>query len=254
MEKAPGEGGIGRTVRAARERRGWSRESLAHHSGLSWGAIAQIESGRRSSLRPTTLDALADALGVSVDYLLGRARPAKPTALLQHRALFYSTAEEFVAGVLPAIDEGLTRGDAVLVVTTSANRRILRRAVSDARKDVTYADCEKWYRSLPSALGAYQRFIETRLDEGRPWVRIAAELPVSRSMSGTDDWVRYEALANVALANYPAEIICAYGTAAVSGDVVRRALDTHPEIVEPDGPAPNSKYVEPSEVLCQVPQ
>src|SRR5579862_7193628 len=133
MDKAAGGvDGIGQAVRAARERRGWSRENLAHHSGLSWGAIVQIESGRRSSLRPTTLDALASALDVSVDYLLGRARSSRPTALLQHRALLYSTPEEFVSGVLPAIEEGLGRGDAVLVVTTPANRTKLRRSLPDA--------------------------------------------------------------------------------------------------------------------------
>ena len=56
-------------LRAARARAGWSRETLAHHSGVSWSAIAQIESGRRRDVRLSSLSALADALGVSVDEL-----------------------------------------------------------------------------------------------------------------------------------------------------------------------------------------
>ncbi|MGD0195929.1 MAG: helix-turn-helix transcriptional regulator, partial [Candidatus Dormibacteria bacterium] len=58
------------SLQSARERRGWSRETLAHRSGLSWAAIAQIESGRRREVRASTLLALSSALGVSVDYLL----------------------------------------------------------------------------------------------------------------------------------------------------------------------------------------
>ncbi len=227
---------------------------MAHLSGLSWGAIVQIESGRRSSLRPTTLDALAGALGVSVDYLLGRAGSAKPTPLLQHRALFYATPEDFVTGVLPAIEEGTARGDAVLVVTTAANRNKLQRTLSEKGKEVRYADPRRWYKSPAAALRAYQQFIEAQLDEGHPWIRVAAELPLSWLTTEADDWVRYEALANVALASYPAEIICAYRTTVLSPELVARALDTHPEVVEPDGPTPNSRYVDPGEVLFRVPR
>ena len=59
---------IGDSLKAARTRLGWTRETLAHHSGISWSAISQIESGRRRDVRLGTLSALAEALGVSVDY------------------------------------------------------------------------------------------------------------------------------------------------------------------------------------------
>src|ERR1700761_4783343 len=64
------ESGIGSRLRAARERLGLSREALAFHAGISWSAIAQVESGRRSQLRPSTLLALATALGLTIDYLV----------------------------------------------------------------------------------------------------------------------------------------------------------------------------------------
>ena len=35
---------IGHSLRAARARAGFTREALAYHSGVSWSAIAQIES------------------------------------------------------------------------------------------------------------------------------------------------------------------------------------------------------------------
>ncbi|MCU1676331.1 MAG: sensor protein [Frankiales bacterium] len=71
---APGGDGpsIAEALRQARMRRGWTREDLAHHSGVSYGAIAQIEAGRRTDVRLRSLVALADALDVSVDALLAR--------------------------------------------------------------------------------------------------------------------------------------------------------------------------------------
>ena len=55
---------LGESLKAARARAGWSREALAYHSGVSWSAIAQIESGRRNDVRLSSLSALAEALGV----------------------------------------------------------------------------------------------------------------------------------------------------------------------------------------------
>ena len=64
----------------------------------------QIESGRRKDVRLSSLVALADALDVSVDYLLGRMPSMTP--LLRHRAFLYDTVETFTESVLPFLREG----------------------------------------------------------------------------------------------------------------------------------------------------
>src|ERR1700731_2892546 len=95
-ERAPGPrpmGALGSRVRAARERRGWTREALAFHSGLSWSAIAQVESGRRSNVRPGTLAALSRPLGVSIDYLV-RGSQSRLT-MLEHSAFPYRSDDQF---------------------------------------------------------------------------------------------------------------------------------------------------------------
>ena len=99
--------GIGTRVKTARQRRGWNREALAFHSGISWSAIAQVEAGRRTNLRPATLRSLAQALGVTIDYLVtgGRAAPA----MLSHQALLYGSDSEFVDTAAPFLAEGVER-------------------------------------------------------------------------------------------------------------------------------------------------
>ena len=107
--------GLGARLRAARQRLGWSREALAFHSGVSWSAIAQVESGRRKHVRPGTLSQLSKALGVSIDYLVDAA-PTSP-GMLGHRALLYDTDEAFVDTAGPFLSEGIERSEALLAIT-----------------------------------------------------------------------------------------------------------------------------------------
>src|SRR5687767_203826 len=113
MGKAMGglkaEGGIGRRIRASRARLGWTREELAVRSGMSWSAIAQVESGRRANPRPTTLSALAGALGVSIDYLVDGGPVATP--MLEHRALIYGSDDDFAATTSDFLREGIKRAE-----------------------------------------------------------------------------------------------------------------------------------------------
>jgi transcriptional regulator with XRE-family HTH domain len=58
-------------LKAARDLRGFNQDQLAERSGLQSSAISHFETGNR---KPSfdNLRRLADALGVSTDYLLGR--------------------------------------------------------------------------------------------------------------------------------------------------------------------------------------
>jgi transcriptional regulator with XRE-family HTH domain len=56
---------LARTLREIREKRGESREAVAHRAGLSLGSLARIELGQASPAW-TTVRAIADALGVSL--------------------------------------------------------------------------------------------------------------------------------------------------------------------------------------------
>jgi len=64
--------GLGGRIRSARERLGISRESLAERLDLSYWALAKYEAGDRTP-SPEVLAKLATELGVTTDYLLGRA-------------------------------------------------------------------------------------------------------------------------------------------------------------------------------------
>src|SRR5260221_8092100 len=188
---------IGETVKAALERIGWSRETLAYHSGVSWSAIAQIESGRRRDVRLSSLSALANALDVSVDYLIGTSAAIKPQ-LLEHRALVYESEEEFLAAAVPFLNEGIERSHGVLAVTTQAQIRVLRDALMDNAPDVEFVDSMDWYSSPTEALNRYREFVNQKFEKEAAWIRIVGE-PVWAGRSDTEisAWTRYESMLNL---------------------------------------------------------
>jgi transcriptional regulator with XRE-family HTH domain len=237
----PTRGAIGERVRAARERQGWNRETLAFHSGVSWAAIAQIESGRRNNLRLATLTALADSLGVSIDYLVcGRA--LTPT-MLEHRSLLYASEDEFAAAVVPFLQEAIRRGEPALVVTTAENIALLRERLEPLTDGVEFEERSTWYAEPESTLERYRSFLERSVDAGGHWVRIVGELVwKGRSESEASSWARYESLLNNALASAPATIICPYDTRALPPEIIDFARATHPYVIDREGIADSAEY------------
>jgi transcriptional regulator with XRE-family HTH domain len=237
--------GIGPRLRGARERLGWSREELAVHSELSWSAITQVESGRRRNVRPHTLSALAGALGVTVDYLVHGAPPS--STMLEHRALFYATDEEFVDVGAAFIREGIERSEAVFVPLKSSNIALLRERLGSEAEAVEFVEAESWYAEPGSAIAAYQAFVKAKVDAGAPWVRILGELLWSgKSESEIDRWTRYESLFNLVFAASPVTVVCLYDTRSVPAEIARMALSTHPHTIGQAGVASSSDYADPA--------
>ena len=72
----PEPGALGRNVKRLREGLGWSQSELARRSGVSQGFVSRLESGESTQALVGAVQALARALGVTVDELL-REEPAE---------------------------------------------------------------------------------------------------------------------------------------------------------------------------------
>lgn len=243
---------IAESLKAARTRLGWSRETLAHHSGVSWSGIAQIESGRRKDIRLTSLTALANALGVSVDYLVGTT--ALPPPLLEHRLLTYGSDEEYLATAIPVFVEGMERSEALLAVTTKEQTELLRDSLEDRADDVEFADSSGWYRSPAAAMHGYRAFVDEKLDAGAAWIRIVAEIPPeSRSDDEVAVWSRYESFVNLAFGSSPTTFICSYDDRSWPVDGMTNARRTHPVVAHGNEAGTNPAYRAPEELLLDPP-
>jgi transcriptional regulator with XRE-family HTH domain len=237
---------LAQRLRAARRRRGLSREELAHAAGMSYGAVVQVESGRRTENKISTVIALADALHVPLDYLLGRRESPHP--FLDHQVLPYDSDEEFLAAAVPFLEAGIAADEPVLAVTSSRNLRLLRAATDMSA--VTCAKASTWYRSPPAALAGYQQFVSKQIDEGRHWVRILGE-PIwsERTPGEVQAWTRYEALLTIAFAGMPATIVCPYDLREVESAICMRAKQTHPFTLTGADIARNADFDSPASLL-----
>lgn len=237
---------IGARLRAARERRGWTREALAYHAGVSWAAIAQIESGRRTDVRQSTLTALSSALGISVDHLLGRSTAAAP--VLQHEVMIYRTPTEFRRALAPFLNEGIRRGDGAVVVTSEDKIAALRDDLGAASTEVTFISSRTWYGQPHTTLEAFRETIDEKIAAGHGWVRAIGEpLWLGRSAREVRRWIRYESLINLGLADSRATIVCPYDASSLPQPIVASARRTHPMMYGKRGH--NAKYREPIEFL-----
>ncbi len=238
------ESGIGRRLRAARDRRGWSREALAFYSGISWSAIAQVESGRRRNLRPDTLVALAGALGVTIDYLV-TGRSAAP--MLDHEALMYGSDSELTSVAVPFLAEALDRSEAAIVVTSAGNAELLKGELGHQAGRLEFVEQASWYRTPGTAIEGYWAFLNASLEAGAPWVRIIGEpLWTGRSESETLRWTRYESVLNLVFSAEPVTVLCPYDTRAVSPEIAAAACVTHPHVIGCETRADGPQYVDPS--------
>jgi transcriptional regulator with XRE-family HTH domain len=222
--------GIGDRLRAARERLGWSREALAFHSGLSWSAIAQVESGRRTNLRPDTLSRLSGALGVSIDYLVGGS--ATPP-MLTHQALLYDNEEALAETASGFLLEGMDRSEALLAVTTKQNIELLRKRLGSDAKRVELVDSASFLTTPDATLRSFGSFLSDSLRDGAPWVRIIGEpIWAGRTKSEVRLWTRFESLFNLVFGASPLTALCPYDERALAPAIVNHARVTHPQTIK----------------------
>jgi transcriptional regulator with XRE-family HTH domain len=243
--------GIGSRVRAVRERLGWTREALAFHAGISWSAIAQVEAGRRTNVRPSTLSALAGALGVTIDYLVsgGTSR----SQMLEHSAFLYSSDEQFEATMGSFLTDGLERSEATLAVTTSGNIELLRSRLGRDADKVRFVESSDWLTSPPNAAHEFRSFTDSNLEAGATWVRMLAE-PIwsGRSDSEVRLWTQFESLVDVLFGNYPVTFVCPYDERTVPAEVVRGAHATHSHLLHDAGISESPDYAGPGRVALEL--
>jgi transcriptional regulator with XRE-family HTH domain len=234
---------IGARVRAARERIGWTREALAFHSGVSWPAIAQVESGRRTNVRPSTLAALSRPLAVSIDYLVGGSPSPR---MLEHSVFPYRTDDQFQATIGSFLAEGVERSEATLAVTTASNIELLREHLGRDARSVEFIDSSGFLTTPIAALEAFMAFSEASVGRGAAWVRIVGEPRwTERSEAEVGLWTRFESLFNLVFAASPMTVSCPYDERSVAPEILRQAHLTHPHALGEQGISESPDFTDP---------
>jgi anti-sigma regulatory factor (Ser/Thr protein kinase) len=169
---------------------------------------------------------------------------------LEHDALFYANDDDYVAGVLGFVREGLHRDEPVLVAVPGWNLELLRSALTAEEmprvrlRDMTVAGRNPG-RIIGTVLTAF-----VREHTGRR-VRIVGEpIWAGRTEEEYPACAEHEALINVALGGSPAYIQCPYDTAKLPPSVLTDATRTHPTLATPGERWTSPSYTDPGAVAA----
>lgn len=165
---------------------------------------------------------------------------------LIHDAVVYASEEEFLAGTLPFLEEGIDRGEPILAAPTHANAQLLRNRLGRGAKAVDWAGDSEAHRTV-QRLGIFLEYIDEHVSGGATRIRLLGEPCWPEDGGpGVAEWKRYESFLNVALAEHPVWLVCPYDGSRLSPDIVEDACLTHPFVGYGSSRAPCSDYLEPS--------
>jgi anti-sigma regulatory factor (Ser/Thr protein kinase) len=185
------------------------------------------------------------------------------TTAFLHPALFYRDTQDYLAGTVPFVREGLAAGEPVAVAVPGDNLRLIRDALGDAADAVRLLDMREAGRNPGRIIPGVLRAFADAQPAGRR-VRIIGE-PVwaGRTAGEYPACAQHEALINTAFAGRSATILCPYDVRRLDERVLADACATHPTVIpcgggperESGGYAPDAvvaRYNEPLPAVADV--
>ncbi|MBO0868202.1 MAG: sensor histidine kinase [Micromonosporaceae bacterium] len=168
-----------------------------------------------------------------------------------HPALWYRDQDEYLAGTVPYLREGLAAGEPVAVAVPTGNLAPLRDALGAEAGRVLWRDMTVDGRNpgriIPAVLLAFANAHpgqRVRIIGEPTWPgRTSAEYPAC---------VQHEALINAAFAGRAASILCPYDAGRLNPAWVRDTRRTHPVIWDATGHFASHQYDDPLAVAEQL--
>jgi anti-sigma regulatory factor (Ser/Thr protein kinase) len=169
---------------------------------------------------------------------------------LEHDALFYAGADDYVGRVLDFVRGGLARDEPVLVAVPGQNVDLLRTGLAaDEVPRVRLRDMAVAGRNPGRIIGTVLSAFVAEHPDRR--VRIVGEpIWAGRTEAEYPACAEHEALINVALGDAPAYILCPYDTAKLPSSVLTDATRTHPWLATGGERWTSPTYADPAAVAA----
>jgi anti-sigma regulatory factor (Ser/Thr protein kinase) len=159
-----------------------------------------------------------------------------------HEAFFYAGEDEFLAGVIPFLEEGLEGGETVLAILPDARLRLLRDALGATAEDIELQPMEETGRNPARLISAWRDVLRSAAPDKN--VRGLGE-PAwpGRGSPELDECERHERLLNLAFDQNPMlTLMCPYDTGALDEEVLAAARRSHPQCGDVCGRAASRDY------------
>jgi anti-sigma regulatory factor (Ser/Thr protein kinase) len=166
-----------------------------------------------------------------------------------HPALLYRDDEEYLAGTVPYIRDGLAAGEPVAVAVPGPNLQLIRDALGAAAQQVLLRDMTVAGRNpgriIPTVLLAF-----ANAHPGRRVRLIGEPIWAGRSATEYPACAQHEALINAAFTGRPATILCPYNTELLDPVWIADAHKTHPVMWDATSRFDSAHYNDPTVVAA----
>jgi anti-sigma regulatory factor (Ser/Thr protein kinase) len=165
-----------------------------------------------------------------------------------HPAFLYRGTEEYLAGIIPFVLEGLAAGEPAAVAVPTPNLALIEAGLGDLASSVEFIDMAEAGRNpgriIPGVLLAFA-------DAHPGPVRLVGE-PVwaGRSTAEYPACAQHEALINVAFRGREVSILCPYDRENLTSWVLADAFRTHPVMLNAAGTWASPAYA-PEDVVAE---
>ena len=153
-----------------------------------------------------------------------------------HEALLYAGEDEYLAGTVPFVLEGVGAGEPVMVALPGIKLEAVRAAVDGAAGEVLFVDMDELGGNPARIIPAWQDFLLTRAPGHRPARGVGEPIGPDRSPAALLEAQHHEVLLDVAFAHRPNFwLLCPYDTTQLSPEVVGEAARSHRFVAEGGG-------------------
>jgi len=147
----------------------------------------------------------------------------------EHEALFYRGEEDFLAGLLPFVREGLDLDEVVVVAEPRPRLELLRDALGDDARAVQFLDMAEIGGNPARIIGVWAATLEKHTRAGRRVRGVGEPAFAGRRPAEFAECELHELLLNRAFDDGPAwRLLCPYDEDRLPRAVTRGALHTHP--------------------------
>lgn len=177
---------------------------------------------------------------------------ATPGECFVHPALFYRGPEQYLAGTVPFLAEGLAAGEAVAVAVPGPNLERIKAGMGASAAGVEFLDMTRVGRNPGRIISGVLRAFADAHPTRR--VRIIGEpIWAGRSAEEYPACVQHEALINEAFKGREVTILCPYDADALEPEVLADAHATHPVVIDTGVERASDAY-DPGRVLARYNQ
>ena len=222
---------------------GFHVRDVAALLGLSYGRTLQLLSEHGHARRPSALAHLGAAPPLPPHERTDdtddtgdddEGRRVKPHSSYRHEAFLYRGQDEFLAGTLPFVAEGLALGQPVMVAVVPERLQALRSALPDDAP-VYWVDMAELGANPARIIPAWRQFVDEQGGPQTPVRGIGEPIWAGRRPAELVECQLHEALLNLAVdPDTPLWLRCPYDTDALSPGVLEEASRSHPALVDAD--------------------